>query len=230
MVTSKYIITTRPEIKFSPVRTECISIINIPLTELQEDGFNGNVAEEIAKYKPEIIVLTSSFGALLFFKYYYKYVNSPKFIAIGNQTAEIIKKYEGNAEVPTAKDSYGVTNLLSKHSNATIALFRSNETNNIIDDYLSSNGIKFHEYHIYKVMKLETSKLKDLFFSDQCTGILITSSMEARIFHDAIGLSIDGKKIYSIGEITAKTLIDLGYNVFLTGKSDFENMIKEIDK
>jgi uroporphyrinogen-III synthase len=230
MVISKYIITTRPEIKFRPVETECISLMNIPLTDIQACQFNKNIAEELIKYRPELIVLTSSFGASEFFKKYYNYINNPDFIAIGEKTAEIIRKYAENVEVSISGDSYGVINILSKHKNKEIALFRSNESNNIITDYLHSNAIKFHEYHIYKIIKLDGTKLMDNFFSNRCAGILITSSMEARIFHEMVNKHINDKKIYSIGEITTETLESFGYKVLLTGKSDFENMVHEIDK
>ncbi len=230
MDTSKFIITTRPEIKFKPVETECIGVLNIPLTDIRLSDFDKKIADEIAEEKPNVIVLTSSVGASEFFKHYYKYTENPYFIAIGEKTAEVIGKYTGNIEVPTSKDSYGVLEILSERSHGNIALFRSNESNNIIRDSLSRRGIKYHEYYIYKVLKLENTGLKASFLSEKCIGIFITSSMEAKAFKDHVGISTGNKKFYSIGKTTTETLESMGYRVCATGKSDFESMIKYIDK
>ncbi|HIH60633.1 MAG TPA: hypothetical protein HA289_06130, partial [Ferroplasma sp.] len=86
MDTSKFIITTRPEIKFKPVETECIDVLNIPLTEIRLSDFDNKIADEIAEERPNVIVLTSSVGASEFFKHYYKYTENPYFIAIGEKT------------------------------------------------------------------------------------------------------------------------------------------------
>jgi uroporphyrinogen-III synthase len=227
---SKYIITTRPAIKFNKLETECIDIKNVPLTDIMPCGFKKEIADEIIENDPRLIVLTSSYGAAEFFKNYYEYTKNPDFIAIGEKTAEIIKKYTGKVSVPTGRDSYGVNDLISKYRDLHIALFRSNESNNIIRDSLARNRINFREYYIYKIIKLENTDLRQLFLSDYCIGILITSSMEAITFHENAGDNVKGKKIYSIGKITTKTLESLGYTVYSTGNSDFESMIMNIDK
>jgi uroporphyrinogen-III synthase len=230
MDTSRYIITTRPEIKFRTLKTKCIALLNIPLTSIKARDFNEKIGEEIVNTMPGVIVLTSSFGASEFFKNYYKFTKNPDFVAIGDKTAEVIKKYTGNVQVPTCKDSQGVLNLLLKYDNPVIALFRSNESNNIISNSLSQRNIKFHEYHIYDVIQLENTGLKSAFLSDRCIGILITSSMEARIFGENIGSYNGNRKIYSIGKITTDTLVSMGYKVSTTGASDFVAMIEKIDK
>ncbi len=229
MDTSKYIITTRPEIKFKTLKTKCIDLVNIPLTAIKARDYNEKIGEEIVNAMPDVIVLTSSFGASEFFKNYYKFTKNPDFVAIGDKTAMVIKKYTGNVQVPTCKDSYGVLNLLSKYENPVIALFRSNESNNIIINSLSQRNIKFYEYHIYDVIELKNTGLKSAFLSDRCMGILITSSMEARIFGETIGCYTGNKKIYSIGKITTYTLRSMKYKVSITGTSDFETMIEKID-
>ena len=109
-------------------------------------------------------------------------------------------------------------------------MFRSNESNNIIRDSLSRRGIKYHEYYIYNVIKLKNTGLKANFLSEKCIGIFITSSTEAKAFKDYAGISNDNKKIYSIGKTTTETLESMGYRVCATGKSDFQSMIKYIDK
>ncbi len=227
---SRYIITTRPEIKFRYIKTKCIDLVNIPLTSIKARDFNKKIEEDLINTVPGTIVLTSSFGALEFFKNYYKFTKNSDFVAIGKKTAGIIRKYTGNVQIPTGKDSYGILDLLSRHGKTPIALFRSNESNNIIRDSLSQKGIAFREYHIYDVIQLENTGLKNSFLSRRCTGILITSSMEARIFGENIGNYTGNKKIYSIGKITANTLESMGYKVYLTGNSDFEYMIEKIDK
>ena len=226
---SRYIITTRPEGKFKPMATECISIKNVPLTKIIKTGRQEEIIQDIIKNKPNAVVLTSSIGASEFFKYYYKYTEDPDIIAIGNNTADEIKKYRANVSVPTIRNSYGVIALLKKYRNSTIALFRSSESNNIINDWLEKNNINFREYHIYSVVKIESSEIKDLFLDTNCIGILLTSSMEARIFHDILGDIEITKNIYAIGNVTDETLRSYGYNVSFTGNSDFESIVKYID-
>ncbi len=226
---SKYIITTRPEIKFKSVKTECISIRNVPLTEIIIPGRQENIVQDIIKNKPLVVVLTSSIGAREFFKYYYKYIENPHIIAIGNQTAVEIKKYTGKVSVPMVMNSYGVINLLENYLNFRISLFRSNESNNILNEWLESHNANFNEYYLYRVVKIENTHIKELFLNDECKGILLTSSMEARIFCDEMGDVDINKKIYSIGKVTTETLHNLGYDVYFTGSSNFESMIKYID-
>ena len=229
MAISEYIITTRPRIKFEPVETLCINVKNVPLTAIIKEGKNENIVKDIRKNKPSVVVLTSSIGAGEFFKHYYEYTENPDIIAIGEQTAGEVKRYTGRVSVPTAKNSYGVISLLEKYNNSRIALFRSNESNNIINDWLESHNSNFKEYYIYKVVKLENTHIKELFFNPECRGILLTSSMEARIFYREIGGSPVNKCIYAIGTVTAETLKNYGYKSCFTGNSNFESMVKYID-
>ena len=229
MVTSDYIITTRPEEKFKPVNTRCISIKNVPLTKIVRTGRQEEIIQGVIQNKPEIIVITSSVGASEFFRYYYKYTESPHIIAIGDKTAYEIKKYTGTVSVPAARNSYGVITLLENHLNSRIALFRSNESNNIINDWLKQRNANFTEYYIYKVVKIENTGIKELFMDKSCRGILLTSSMEARIFHEELGDAEITKNIYAIGKVTEATLQKYGYYVSFTGNSDFYSIIKYID-
>ncbi|WP_298278656.1 uroporphyrinogen-III synthase [Ferroplasma sp.] len=229
MVTSDYIITTRPEEKFKPVNTRCISIKNVPLTKIVRTGRQEEIIQGVIQNKPEIIVLTSSVGASEFFKYYYKYIENSHIIAIGDKTAEEIKKYTGKVSVPTVRNSYGVITMLENYLNSRIALFRSNESNNIISDWLEENNANFMEYYIYNVVKIVNPGIKDLFLENDCKGILLTSSMEATIFHEVLGSADINKNIYAIGRVTEETLKKYGYYVSFTGNSDFYSIIKYID-
>ena len=226
---SKYVITTRPEGKFKPLNTKCISIKNAPLTRIITIGKQEDIIHDMVKNKPDVVVLTSSIGASEFFKYYYVYTENPDIIAIGNNTADEIKKYAVNVSIPTARNSYGVITLLKKYLNSRIALFRSSESNNIINEWLEKNNLNFTEYHIYSVVRIENSGIRDLFLDNNCVGILLTSSMEARLFHDMLGGIEITKNIYAIGKITENTLHNYGYKVSFTGNSDFESIIKYID-
>ncbi|WMT51335.1 MAG: uroporphyrinogen-III synthase [Ferroplasma sp.] len=229
MGTSNYIITTRPEGKFKPMDTRCISIKNVPLTKIVRNGPQEEIIQDMIQNRPGIIVITSSVGASEFFKYYYKYTDSPHIIAIGDKTADEIKKYTGDVSVPAARNSYGVITMLENYLNFRIALFRSNESNNIINDWLKQRNANFTEYHIYNVVKLENNGIKELFMDKDCRGILLTSSMEAEIFHEVLGDAKITKNIYAIGKVTEKTLQKYGYDVSFTGNSDFDSTIKYID-
>jgi uroporphyrinogen-III synthase len=229
MDTHRYIVTTRPEEKFKSVSTRCISVKNVPLTKIIRTGKQEEIIQDIISKRPETIVLTSSIGASEFFRYYYKFTENPRIIAIGDKTADEIKKYTGKFSVPTAKNSYGVITMLEKYLDSRIALFRSNESNNIINDWLEERNANFREYYIYSVVKIENTQIKELLINDDCRGILLTSSMEARIFHEIMGDSKLTKNIYAIGKVTEETLQNYGYNVSFTGNSDFQSIIKYID-
>ena len=128
MDTSKYIITTRPGIKFKPVKTQCIDILNIPLTSIQARNFDENIGKELIQAKPGVIVLTSSFGAMEFFKNYYKFTVNPDFVAIGEKTAGIIRKYAGNVKVPIV--SLNILASIDDVTNIPLQLDERNESFN----------------------------------------------------------------------------------------------------
>ncbi|MEM0139469.1 MAG: uroporphyrinogen-III synthase [Ferroplasma sp.] len=226
---SKYLITTRPETKFKKIDTECIKVVNIPLSNTVPYEKDDNIAAYLLSEKPDIIVLTSSLGSSLFFKYYSTYIKNTRFVAIGNATGKSIRENGYNAEIPEKQNSFGIIDLLKKYSSFKIALFRSNEANNIVTSFLETNHYNFKQFELYGIHKIYDTGLKGLLKSENCIGILLTSSIEATIFHELVG-NIENKEIYSIGEITSQTLKDLGYRINLTGHSNFSEIVMEIDK
>ncbi len=227
-IVAKYLITTRPAAKFFNKNTKCINILNIPLTETVAEEENDKIISYLKEDKPDIIVLTSSVGASLFFKYYYKFDPAALFIAIGKYTAKKVLEYTNNVVSPDEADSYGVIEILKKFKNQSIALFRSNEANDIITSFLKDKNFVFKEFTIYTIKKIYNKDLRPAIFNERCIGILITSSMEALIFNELAG-KVDNIKIYSIGSVTTDTLKKLGYEVFMTGNSDFNGMLEKID-
>ncbi len=227
---TKYLITTRPEIKFNKIYTENIKIINFPLTEIVDIKLDKEIINEIKNNNYEIIILTSSYGAETFFNNYYKYTKKVMFIPIGNKTLDVIKKYNNNYIIPDEKDSYGIINIIKNYKDKKIALFRSKKSNNILSNYLKNNNYNFYEYYIYDIKNIYDSKIIDLINNDNCIGILFTSSLEANVFFDILKNKKTDKKFFSIGKITEKTINDHGYKTDFTGNSNFEETIKEIDK
>ena len=65
------------------------------------------------------------------------------------------------------------------------------------------------EYYIYNVVKIENPGIKDLFLENDCKGILLTSSMEAKIFHEVLGSAEINKNIYAIGRVSGTFFIDM---------------------
>ncbi len=227
---TKYLITTRPEIKFNKIRTENIKIINFPLTVMVNIKLSEECINRIKTEDPDIIILTSSYGAELFFNNYYIYVKKPVFIPVGDRTLDVIRRYTDNYIIPDEKDSYGIIDLIKKYGNKKIALFRSKKSNNILRNYLKDNNYNFHEYYIYDIEGIYNDKILELLNNNNCTGIFFTSSLEADIFFDILKNNRIKKNIFAIGKITEKTIIDHGYNVNFTGNSNFEETVREIDK
>ncbi len=227
---TKYLLTTRPEIKFNKIHTENINIINFPLTKIVDIKLDEKCINEIKNNNYDIIILTSSYGAEIFFNNYYRYIKEATFIPIGDKTLDVIRKYTDNYLIPDEKDSYGIINIIKNYKNKKIALFRSKKSNNILNNYLKSNNYTFYEYYIYDIENIYDTKIINLLNSSNCIGILFTSSLEADIFFNILKNNKIHKNIFAIGKITEETVIRHGYNTTFTGNSNFEETVKEIDK
>ncbi|MFG1389748.1 uroporphyrinogen-III synthase [Acidiplasma aeolicum] len=228
MVTRKFIITTRPENKVVNYNTKNIDVINIPLTEMHPILPDYSTAERIKNMPPDVVVLTSSFGADVFFKYYMIYFKiDPVFIAIGNSTAAEIRNKGFNPIIPEERDSYGIINLLKNYRDKYIGLFRSTASNKIIYNFLRENHYNFSEFFIYSLRIIENN-IASYCGMENCDGIVLTSSLEAEIF---LKVCPNPKiKIYPIGKVTDDTLKKHGIKTCTTGiESDIKEIINYID-
>ncbi len=227
---SKFLITTRPEDKYEAIPLKNIKIINIPLTGIKRNKMDEKEKNLLIQDNPDIVVLTSSYGAKIFFEYYFKFFKSePVFIAIGESTADIITKYCHDPVVPGEKNSYGVIDLLKNYKKNKIALFRSNRSNEIIRNFLETHGYNYHEYFIYSIEAIYNNRIKEYITSENCMGILFTSSMEVDVFFTITGEI--NKPVYAIGKITGETLGKYNYNpIIFNNNSNFKNIVKKIDQ
>ncbi len=227
---SKFLITTRPEDKYEPVSLKNIKIVNIPLTRIKKIKVGENERNLLLHDTPDVVILTSSYGAKVFFEYYFKlFKYEPVFIAIGESTANIIKKYHHDSTVPVEKNSYGVISLLKNYKKNKIGLFRSDKSNEIIRNFLEKNRYNYREYFIYSIEAIYSNNIKEYIDSENCIGILFTSSMEVDVFFK-ITEFID-KTVYAIGKITRETLSKYNCNpVLFNDDSNFKNIVEIIDR
>ncbi|SMD31595.1 uroporphyrinogen-III synthase [Picrophilus oshimae] len=214
---TRFIVTIRPAEKYNEIKGSCFDVINIPVTRIVD------LEPPVIDYKPDVIVLTSEHGADLFFKYYNL---KGIFMAIGRKTGDEIKRHGINPLIPKDESSYGLINLLDKYKDKRIAMFRSMKSNNIIRDYLIKNHFDFKEYFLYDIVPVN-SDICNYINDDKCMGVVITSSMEAEII---VSMCHGIKNAFAIGRVTEEKLRSMNINVIKTGKSDFIDLIKEIDK
>ncbi|MGC8608785.1 MAG: uroporphyrinogen-III synthase, partial [Thermoplasmata archaeon] len=99
-----YLLTTRPAEKFKSISGKCFDILNCPLTEIKPMDID--YKKLIEKYSVKYIVFTSSVGADLFFKEIKDY--PAEYMAIGDKTAEIVRRNGYECVVPEEKDSMGL--------------------------------------------------------------------------------------------------------------------------
>ncbi|MGC8608784.1 MAG: hypothetical protein ACP5UV_02810, partial [Thermoplasmata archaeon] len=97
----------------------------------------------------------------------------------------------------------------------------SRDLNKIID-----GRIRYIDVPTYEINE-KKNDFEKLCSSKDCIGILLTSSMEARIVSEA--LRSCGRKVFAIGHPTAETLRNEGINPILEGNSDFAATIKKIE-
>ncbi|WP_297215208.1 uroporphyrinogen-III synthase [Thermoplasma sp.] len=217
----RYVLSVRPEKKVKPVTTDCFSIINVPVTDLKPIDIDYD--DILSENNVECIAFTSSYGAHLFF---IKARNKAfRYFGIGKTTCEEVERNGFRCEYPERMDSEGLANLLlSRCAGRRIALIRSRSANKIVNDRLKGKAF-FLDIRNYEAVPTGVD-LAQYLQSDDCAGIIVTSSMEAEIALPYIRAS--GKPVYSIGDVTTETLESAGVHPLISGKSDFSDLVKKI--
>ncbi len=236
---SRYLLTTRPASKVSTkIVKNCFELINVPVTELKsKPGFDTKIINE---FNPEIAVFTSSYGVDLYFDQYEgSFRKGVVFIAIGNETSNSLTKKGFNSIIPDIKNSNGVVELLDKKyaRSMKVALFISSKSNGIIQEYLERTGRPHITTVLYDVVPVEGNTFLKMALQEDCFGIIVTSSYEARvIFGDLLNgnekeILCRNRKIFAIGNPTAEQLRKLHITVTQpVGHSDLQQLVDEIEK
>ncbi len=233
------IITTRPEEKVdSTYSGDCLEVVNIPVTKLVT---NSEIdIESINNFNPTIGVFTSTKGVNIFLSIGpEKWLSGMKVVAIGEKTAGILSSQYGKVFVPERKTSRGVNELLDGMVNREdrIVLFTSSKSNGIILDHLERRGWRYISIELYDAVTLDIEPLITEISKDECIGIVVTSSMEARaLFHKEklktqTSDKIIGKHIFAIGKTTEETLRELNIPISEPiGNSNLEELLRNIEK
>lgn len=240
-IDDRYLVLTRPFEKVKPLPiTSCFKIINCPITRLEENKFDDTTIKDMEEFKPDLIVLTSEFGAKIYFdKYQRHFIGlNLEYIAIGKATSRIVENNHHKVMLPDTFDSKGILKLILKNvdKGKRIALFRSSYANRIIDDFLTEYGYIFRNFEIYRVEKKVDNNIMELLSSENCFGLILTSSMEAEILFEQLKEKnrldiLRGLKIFSIGNVTSRRLKSLEIEESEPkGQSDIIRLINEISE
>ncbi len=219
----KYIISTRPAEKFSPVSSRCFDVVNCPLTGIRP--LNIDYEGIMKKYDVRYIVFTSSVGADIFFRNVGDY--AAEYLAIGKNTADAIRSHGHECIVPDEKDSKGLAEKMIRICrNGYALLLRSSMANEELNRIIEGK-VRYIDVRTYDVIE-RSNEFENMCMSDDCIGALITSSMEAGIA--AVTLKKTGKMAFAIGGPTAEALEQSGIKPAIVGDSDFAKTIEKIER
>ena len=238
-----FLITTRPREKFQelPRGELALEIVNCPLTSMEEIKPDQETVSKIREFNPDVVVLTSEYGADIFFKQFLGSIDTGnvRFLAIGNSTARKIEEHGFKPEVPEAMDSMGIAGLIGRtvSEEKHIALFRSDSPNRSLDTFLESRDYNFIDIALYRISEVESPAMIEYIMDEKCYGVLLTSSKEARIFSKLVEKAgirenlLKKVKLFPIGNTTSRTMEEIGLTPSEPrGKSDFEGLLKNISK
>lgn len=236
----RFLITTRPEKKVREYEIETpFEIINCPLTNMKEIEPGASEIKKVRNFKPEVIVLTSEYGAELFFRHYAgnMEMDNSLFIAIGNSTAGIIRQKGFETLIPPKRDSSGIAELINEtvEKNARIGLFRSDNPNRALDKSLNEWGYSFIDVTLYEIHETQNDALSGYLKDEKCYGVILTSSMETRIFRKYIeksgisGIVEERIRVFPIGSKTLNAMLKENIRPSKPyGESDLEELITMI--
>ncbi|MCL4452370.1 MAG: uroporphyrinogen-III synthase [Candidatus Thermoplasmatota archaeon] len=237
MEKGNYLITTRPaEKNRQTVSAACFYVRNIPLTRIVENLDTNKFRHNIEEYLPDFVVITSSIGSQIFLKA--GVTGNYTVMCIGKKTAEPFLGSRYRVLDAKEQNSTGLVNLVSAHATKTsrIALCRSRQHNEVLDNYLASNGFDYRCFDLYDIVDVHPPELKTAIIDQECRGIVLTSSMEARSLSMELGSKLNSfemrkKKIFCIGKPTYEAARRLGLNCEATeSESDVDAIIEEISK
>ncbi len=234
-----FLITTRPaEKNRETANASCFEIKNVPLTRIVGNANPRTLRDQIEKYSPDFVVLTSSIGSEIFLKAAIPGSGSFRIMCIGKRTAEPFLRSGLEVLVPIEQNSSGLIELISLQSRkeSRIALCRSKQHNTILDEYLASEGHNYRCFDLYEIEELHSTDLEEMLFKKECKGLILTSSMEAVSLAHLLGNDIHskefrGKTIFCIGKPTYETATRQGFDCeILNNEGDVEAIIEEISE
>ncbi|EQD28195.1 uroporphyrinogen-III synthase, partial [mine drainage metagenome] len=155
---------------------------NIPLTRIVYNQDPGTLKISVEAYAPSLVIVTSSIGANVFLSA--GIVGDFAIMCIGRRTAEPFSALKRNVLVPGEENSMGLIDLVSHYTRdrTRIALCRSQKHNTELDEFLSSNGYDYRCFDLYDIEEVRSSNVVNEFMTENCRGIILTSSMEASVF------------------------------------------------
>ena len=232
-----FLITTRPaEKNRETANASCFEIKNVPLTRIVGKANPRTLRDQVEKYSPDFVVLTSSIGSEIFLKA--AIPGSFRIMCIGKRTAEPFLRAGLEVLVPIEQNSSGLIELISLQSRkeSRIALCRSKQHNTILDEYLSSESYNYRCFDLYEIEELHSPDLQEMLFKKECKGLILTSSMEAVSLAHLLGNGIHSKefgnkRIFCIGKPTYETATRQGFDCeVLNNEGDIEAILEEICK
>ena len=219
-----FLITTRPaEKNRQTANASCFEIKNVPLTRIVRNANPKKLKEQLEKYSPNIVVLTSSIGSEILLKA--EICGIRTIMCIGKRTAEPFLRSGLEVLVPIEQNSSGLIELISLQSRkeSRIALCRSKQHNTLLDDYLASEGYNYRCFDLYEIEELHSSNLERMLFNKECKGLILTSSMEAVSLAHLLGNDVHSKEfsdktIFCIGKPTYETARRQGFDCEMLNK------------
>lgn len=188
----------------------------------------------IRKYNAKFLVFTSTVGVDIFFSSNRNPDPSHVYVAIGSSTKERIQSYGFHASCPDVMDSSGLGELISHMhvDGERVALLRSNRSGNELPEILSAAGIDFKEFTLYDIVEIKDNNLDNFIMRNKVYGIIVTSSMEAKILGEFHLKIINERNIilFPIGTPTEKAISAAGFsNSGIKGESSVEMLIRKIE-
>lgn len=217
--------------------------VEFPVIKIEDLSNESTICEEIKKVNEyNYVIFTSQNGVKIFFERMYnlgldnRQLSDAKIVAIGNTTAEEIKKYHINPDiVPSnyvAESIYKeVAPLLSVSDKILIP--RAKEARNYLVDELEKI-CTVKELKIYQTVLGQgiekKEEIKELILNNKIDYITFTSSSTVKNLINMLDNHTDilnKTKLISIGPITSKTIIDHGLKVHKEAeKYDIDGIIK----
>lgn len=233
----KYLVSTRPLEKYTPLDIQCcFDLQNVPVTQIEERVFDENEVTRIRNFDPQVVAFTSERGAEIFFKSIEPLLSlsEVEFYGIGPLTCSAVIKNGHGCSSPSRRHSEGLADLLvSGAGNKRVLLFRSGQANKALDEILRDNSVSYLATKAYDVTKKPIQD-KGIFLGDDCFGVVFTSAIEVESFASGMNEELrdflsSGKKMFSIGKYTTERLMRKGFTVSEpVGNSDFEVLVGRI--
>ena len=235
MTEEKYLLTTRPAVKVSPsIRGPCFTVLNTPLTEIV-DIDTSSVRESLERFRPNVFVITSEIASEKILEMY-QFTRDSSIICIGDRSAEPLRVAGLHPAVPHQMNSAGIVELLTtmQHKGMRVALCRSSEHSKVIDSYLEDEEIDFISIDLYGIRKIKNPIIIERMKDQNCIGILVTSSLEARSLVDLLEENasedlLAQRLVFCMGTPTRDTLTELGVKTEpLDSESSIKSIVQEI--